>query len=447
MEVVKLIITPEHIIKKYFPEPIETTRELYERLGFEESVYPYSKWIDDAEKYCLSQYLDESQYTLIPDSEEKNFRITQKAFRVLLESSPSKIGDEIRASFAEISERAAKDPGFLKKLQDQLDQEMGLEKVEPKVSKKLKAKYNQSGQDAFEFSIREDNRVHFDIISGYNFQPGDQIKDAGFWFKLVIEQDIPYHIVDISITLNNEKNFTYRTIWSCMEEREKYPLIHLSRIIRINLFGDNRKLVDSHDYHFSTSQLNGLGADLQKALDLLLEFKPVEGLDLAQLGEKILHSYKLNDQAYAEATSQLVPVMMDYKTRATAEMLEKAFHEAVDKYWEYYVLQDDPTQTINDDLKQMIEDRKPRVTLALSVFNMLDQPELIEKYFHKKYSEKQMDVISIEGSLRLIFSLVEAEGLDPEADHQKRMDDISAIIAEHFDFIEQILEDMGQWPK
>jgi hypothetical protein len=324
---------------------------------------------------------------------------------------------------------------------------MGLEKVEPKVSKKLKAKYNQSGQDAFEFSIREDNRVHFDIISGYNFQPGDQIKDAGFWFKLVIEQDIPYHIVDISITLNNEKTFTYRTIWSCMEEREKYPLIHLSRIIRINLFGDNRKLVDSHDYHFSTSQLNGLGADLQKALDLLLEFKPVEGLDLAQLGEKILHSYKLNDQAYAEATSQLVPVMMDYKTRATAEMLEKAFHEAVDKYWEYYVLQDDPTQTINDDLKQMIEDRKPRVTLALSVFNMLDQPELIEKYFHKKYSEKQMDVISIEGSLRLIFSLVEAEGLDPEADHQKRMDDISAIIAEHFDFIEQILEDMGQWPK
>lgn len=364
-----------------------------------------------------------------------------------MESSPSKIGDEIRASFAEISERAAKDPGFLKKLQDQLDQEMGLEKVEPKVSKKLKAKYNQSGQDAFEFSIREDNRVHFDIISGYNFQPGDQIKDAGFWFKLVIEQDIPYHIVDISITLNNEKNFTYRTIWSCMEEREKYPLIHLSRIIRINLFGDNRKLVDSHDYHFSTSQLNGLGADLQKALDLLLEFKPVEGLDLAQLGEKILHSYKLNDQAYAEATSQLVPVMMDYKTRATAEMLEKAFHEAVDKYWEYYVLQDDPTQTINDDLKQMIEDRKPRVTLALSVFNMLDQPELIEKYFHKKYSEKQMDVISIEGSLRLIFSLVEAEGLDPEADHQKRMDDISAIITEHFDVIEQILEDMGQWPK
>ncbi|NLL85917.1 MAG: hypothetical protein GX229_05285, partial [Syntrophomonadaceae bacterium] len=151
--------------------------------------------------------------------------------------------------------------------------------------------------------------------------------------------------------------------------------------------------------------------------------------------------------AYAEATSQLVPVMMDYKTRATAEMLEKAFHEAVDKYWEYYVLQDDPTQTINDDLKQMIEDRKPRVTLALSVFNMLDQPELIEKYFHKKYSEKQMDVISIEGSLRLIFSLVEAEGLDPEADHQKRMDDISAIITEHFDVIEQILEDMGQWPK
>jgi hypothetical protein len=149
MEVVKLIITPEHIIKKYFPEPIETTRELYERLGFEESVYPYSKWIDDAEKYCLSQYLDESQYTLIPDSEEKNFRITQKAFRVLLESSPSKIGDEIRASFAEISERAAKDPGFLKKLQDQLDQEMGLEKVEPKVSKKLKAKYNQSGPDQF----------------------------------------------------------------------------------------------------------------------------------------------------------------------------------------------------------------------------------------------------------------------------------------------------------
>lgn len=441
-----MIVTPEHIIKKYFPEPVETTRELYNRLEFDEEVYPYSNWLKDAEQHCFSQYLDELQYSLIPDSEEKNYRISQKAFRVLLESSPSKIGDEIRASFADISERVAKDPGFLKKLQDQLDQEAGIEKVIPKVSKGLKTKYNQSGQDAFEFIIRSDNRVHFDIISGYNFQPGDKIKDAAFWFKMVIEQGIPYHIVDISFSLDNEKNFSYRTIWSCMEEREKYPAMHLSRIIRINLFGDNKKLVDSHDYHFSALQLNGLGSDLQEAINLLLDFKQEEGLDLAQLGKKILHSYNLNDEAYAQAINQVIPVMMDYKSQANAEMLEDSFHKAVDEYWEYYVLQDDPTGTVKDDLEQMIKDRKPRITLAMSVFNMLDHSDLMDKYFHKKYSEKQRDVISIEGSLRLIFALAEAEGLDPNADHQKRITDISAIVADHFDFIQQIFAEMGQWP-
>jgi hypothetical protein len=441
-----LIVTPEHIIKKYFPEPVETTRELYNRLEFDEAVYPYSNWLKDAEQYCFSQYLDESQYTLIPDSEEKNYRISQKAFLVLLESSPSKIGDEIRASFADISERVSKDPSFLKKLQDQLDQEAGIEKVIPKVSKSLKTKYNQSGQDAFEFMIKADNRLHFDIISGYNFQPGDKINDAAFWFKLVKEQGIPYHIVDISFTLSNEKTFSNRTIWSCMENRDYYPAIHLSRIIRINLFGDNKKLVDSYDYRFNAGQLNGLGSDLQEAMDMLLEFKPVEGLDIAQLGDTILQSYNLNDQAYAQAISEVVPVIMDYKSQASVEMLENSFHEAVDNYWEYYVLQDDPTKAIEDDLEQMITDRKPRITLALSVFNLLDQSHLMDKYFHKKYSDKQRDVISIEGSLRLIFALAEAEGLDPNADHEKRITDISAIVADHFDFIQQILAEMGQWP-
>jgi len=40
------------------------------------------------------------------------------------------------------------------------------------------------------------------------------------------------------------------------------------------------------------------------------------------------------------------------------------------------VLQPDPTRDFADDLEQMIKDRIPRITLALTVGNMLDYEDL-----------------------------------------------------------------------
>lgn len=126
-----MIVTPEHILKKHFPEPAETTRDLYDRLGLMEYGYPYLNWLKDLEEHCLSKYLDESQYKLLPD-DEKNYWISEKAFRTIIETSPSKIGDELRTCFADISRKIATDPAFSRQLQDQLDQESELKKWYPR---------------------------------------------------------------------------------------------------------------------------------------------------------------------------------------------------------------------------------------------------------------------------------------------------------------------------
>ncbi len=439
-----MIVTPEQIIKKYFPEPIETTRDLYARLGLIEYGYPYLNWLKDLEEHCLSKYVDDSEYKILPDDEE-NFWISEKAFRTIIETSPSKIGDEIRNCVAYISRKVATDPTFARQLQDQLDQEAGIEKVTPKVSKTLKSQYNKSGQDAFEFSVRTDNRLNIDIVSGYNFQPGQKIKDAGFLFKLVAENGVPYHIIDIVLSLTNDHTLSYRTVWCCSEERQRYGAILTNRIIRVNLFEDNKKLVDSYNYIVGPSEIRTLELELENALKLLLEIN-LDEIDLDQLGEKILLRYNLNDQAYAQAIKAVIPTMAEYRAKGSADMIESAFRDAVDQYWEYYVLRPDPTKDFADDLDQMIKDRIPRITLALTVANMLDYGDLFDKYFKHRFTNNQKEALLIEGNLRLIYSLAEATEFDPSTAPDQRIVDMCAFIIDHLDFMKRMLIEMGHWP-
>ena len=256
-----MIVTPAHLIKKYFPQPIETTKELYIRLELDEAGYSYLGWLKDLEEHCLTKYVDAAEYKLLPDK-EKNYWISQKAFGTIIQSSPSKICDEIRACIMDISKKVAKDPEFAKQLQNQFDQEAGVEQATPKVSRTLKSKYNKAGQDAFEFSVKANNRLYMDIISGYNFQPGQKIKDVAFRFDLVAEHGVPNHIINITITLNNDQTIPYQTTWKCVEEKQRYAAILVSKIISINLFEDNKKLVDSYDYILDRSELEALELDL-----------------------------------------------------------------------------------------------------------------------------------------------------------------------------------------
>jgi len=84
-----------------------------------------------------------------------------------------------------------------------------------------------------------------DVISGYNFQPGQKIENVGLLFKLITENGIPCHIIDIVLYLTNEHTLSYRAVWFCGEERQRYGAILTNKFIRIDLFGDNKKLVDS----------------------------------------------------------------------------------------------------------------------------------------------------------------------------------------------------------
>jgi len=264
-----MIITPEQLIKQYFPEPIETTRELYNRLELEGSNYHYLDWLKDAEQHCLSKFVKEVDYKLLPD-EEKNYWISQRVFLTLVQSSPSPICDQIRLGLISIVNRLATDPKFARQLREQIDQDKGIKKVIPKVSRKLKAKYNETGQEEFEFLIREDNRLHMDIISGYNFQPGQKIKNVMFSFQLNEENGIPYHIVDIKIALTNDHTFSFQTTWYCSEERQRYGAILRNGVIKVNLFEDNKKLVDSYEYYLSPSNANNLEKELEKVISLLM---------------------------------------------------------------------------------------------------------------------------------------------------------------------------------
>jgi hypothetical protein len=209
-----MIVTPEHLVRQFFPDPIETTRELYNQIELDENLYSYSNWLKDAEEHCLSKFVNEIDYKLLPDS-EKNYWINQAVFWTLIQSSPSKKCDQVRYALLEISKKVATDREFARQMRDQLDQEYGIKKVIPKVSKKLTSTYNKTGQDAFEFSVKDDSRLYLDIITGYNFQPGQKIKNVFILFKLEEESGVPYHIVDITVSLTNDHVFTYRTIWCC----------------------------------------------------------------------------------------------------------------------------------------------------------------------------------------------------------------------------------------
>lgn len=440
-----MIVTPEHLIKKYFPEPVETTRELYKRLEFDEAVYPYINWVNDAEKYCLSRYVDSSEYRLLPD-EEKNIWLSPKAFRVLIETSPSRIGDEIRACVSEIAHKVATDRNFARLLQDQLDREAGLEEAVPKVSKSLKAKYNTTGKDAFEFTVNANNRIYLDILSGYDFRPGQKIREAVFNFKLHLEDGVPFHIVDMMLTLNNNDILSYRTIWSLASEQKRYAAIFVNRFIRINLFGDNRKLVDSYDYMMNPDELKVMENEIEKALGAMLESN-LEGIDIGELGEKVLNRHNLNDQAYALAIKEAIPVVAEFRVREMAELVDEAFVKAIDQYWENYVLQPDPTGVLKEDLDQMAKERVPRVVLGLTVAEMFYYNDLCDKYFKRRFNQKQRQVLISDSPIRLIYSLAGTNEFDPAADSQKRIADMCAFIIDYLEMVEQMYIQMGQWPK
>lgn len=438
-----MIVTSEQLIKQYFPEPIETTRELYDRLELD-SVYPYWDWIRDAEQYCLSRFAEEVDYKLLPDS-EKNFWISEKVFLTLIQSSPSEICQEIRRGLLAITTKIAKDRDFARQYQDQLDREAGLEKVTPKVSKKLKAKYNETGKDAFELAIQADTRLYVNIISSHNFKPGDKIKDAGFSFKLETEQGIPFHVIDFILSLDNDDVLSYRTVWCCSQERLNYGSILANKGIRINLFGDNRKLIDSYDYLMGQAELKNLEAELEEVISILLDIN-IEGIDVAALGEKILYRYNLDGQAYAQAIKAIIPSMTQYQLKPNAEQLETAFIDAVNKYWECYVLQPDPTKEFIDDLDQMVKDRIPRVALASIATNMLMYKALCDSYFKRSYRFKQMEALFKDATPRLLYALTAADRFEPTDDHDKRIVDMSTFIAEQLDSIQELLMASGQWP-
>ena len=439
-----MIVTPAHLIKKYFPEPIETTRDLYDRLELDELGYSYLDWLKDLEKYCLSKYVDDSDYKLLPDG-EKNYWISQKAFRTIIETSPSKIGDEFRACAIDISNKVATDPAFARQLQNQIDQESGIEIVKPRVSKKLKSEYNATGQDAFEFSVQADTRLYIDIISRYNFQPGQKIKDVFIFFKLEVENGVPYHIVDMTLSLTNDHTLSYRTIWCCDEERQRYGAILKNRVIRVNLFEDNKKLVDSYEYILGQSDIKALELELEKVIGMLLELN-LDEIDLNQLGEKILHRHNLNEQAYVLAIKAVIPTMPKDPVKESANVIDAAFLDAVNQYWEYCVLQPNSTEDFVDDLDQMIKDRIPSVTLALIVANMLNHGDLCDHYFKRSYSNKQKQALLKDANPRLIYALSTAPEFDPTAAPDKRTVDMSAFITTQLDLMKKILMEMGQWP-
>jgi hypothetical protein len=268
-----MILTPDGLIKKYFPVRPETTRDLYNLLDLEPTGYTYLNWIKDLEEYCLSKYLNDFDYNLLPDN-EKNYWISPKAFKTIVQSSPSKKCDEIRVGLIEISKKVGSDPAFAKELQNQMDKESGIEIVTPKVSKALKTKYNTSGQDAFEFSVKANNRLYMDIISGYNFQPGQKIKNVTFELRLDVDNGVPQHMVDITLSLTDDHKFSFQAVWCCNDEKQFYAAILLNKIIRINLYGDNKKLVDSYDYILTMPQLKKLESELGKVINILEKIDP-----------------------------------------------------------------------------------------------------------------------------------------------------------------------------
>lgn len=440
-----MIVTPEQLIKQYFPEPIETTRELYDRLDLE-SVYPYLDWLRDAEQHCLSKFTDEVDYRLLPDA-EKNYWIGERVFWTLIQSSPSKICDQIRKDLQELAGKVATDRGYARQYREMLDQEYGIEKVEPRVSKKLKAEYNETGRDAFEFSHLADDRLHLNILSGYDFKPGQKINYVVFKFIFEVQNGVPFHVIEFVLSLTNEEMLSYRTIWSCSNKRLNYGVMLRNGGIRVNLFGDNRKLMDSYDYTLGPAEQKKLVGELEKVINLVADLKLDES-EIEKMGAKILNRYNLDGQAYALAIKDVIPTIPDYRAKGSAEKIDAAFREAVDKYWQCYVLQPDPTRVFVDDLEQMVKDRMPRVVLAAVAATMLNYGELCERYFKRSFSNSQLMLLSKDAIPRFLSALAEKEQFDdPDADSDKRLADMGAFINEQLDAMQEILTAMGQWPK
>lgn len=439
-----MIVTPKQLIKQYFPEPIETTRELYDRLHLDESGYSYLDWLSGAEEHCLSRFVEAVDYQPLSDG-EKNYWISQPVFMTLIQSSPSPICDQIRVGLMDISKKAATDKTFARRLQDQLDQEYGIEKVETKLSKQLKTRYNESGQDVFEFSVKNDTRLYLDIVSGHNFTPGQKIKNVLFFFQLETEEGIPYHIVDINLSLDGGGVLTYRTIWCCGKERLRYAAILRNSVIRVNLFEDNKKLVDSYEYILGPSDAKTLALELEKIMGMFVDVK-LSQIDLDQIGEKILLRYNLNERAYVMAINEVVAVMNESREKKSSGEIKQAFIDAVNRYWETYLLQPDPTKNSADDLEQMIKERIPRVALALTAANMFDYDDLCDYYFKRTYTDKQKQVLQMGSILRLVYTLSAATDFDPQAAPDQRIVDMSAFITNHLDLMKEILTEIDQWP-
>ncbi len=436
-----MIVTPEQLIKQYFPEPIATTRELYKHLNLEQYGYSYLDWLKGAEEHCLSQFVNELDYKLLPEA-DKNYWISEKVFFTLIQASPSKICDEIRAGLLEITNKIATDRDFARRYRDQLDQEYGIAKVTPKVSKKLKAKFNELGRDAFEFSVQADTRLYLDIITNYNFKPGQKLKNVFIFFKLEIDEGVPYHIIDITLSLTNDDILKYRTIWCCSQERLRYGAILGNKVIRINLFEENRKLVDSYEYSLGPSDIKTLVSEMEKVIGMITDLD-LSNIDLDRLGQKILHRYTLNEELYTRAVKAIIFTITAYTD--STESMETAFLNAVDKYWEYYVLQPDPTKNYADDVEQMINERIPRVTLGLIAGNMLGNEELCDKYFKRRYSKKQRQALLNDGNVGLIYALSAAD-FDPDAVSDQRTTDICVCITNYLDLMKNVFIELGQWP-
>lgn len=439
-----MIVTPEQLIKQYFPEPIETTRELYDRLELE-SVYPYLDWLSGAEQHCLSNFTDQVDYRRLPDV-EKNYWIGERVFWTLIQSSPSKICDQIRRGLQEIASKVATDRGFARQYREMLDQEYGIEKVEPRVSKKLKTEYNETGRDAFEFLHLADDRLHLNILSGHDFKPGQKINYAVFNFSFEVENGVPFHVIEFVVSMTDEEVLSYRTIWSCSSKRVNYGIILRNGGIRVNLFGDNRKLVDSYDYVLGAAEQKKLVGELEEVIKIVANLN-IDETEVEKMGEKILNRYNLDGQAYALAIKDVIPAIPDYQGQGSAEKIEAAFKEAVDRYWQYYVLQPDPTRSFTDDIEQMVKDRTPRVMLAAVAATMLRYGVLCDRYFKRSFSNSQMMLLSQNAIPRFLSALAEKEQFDPYADSPQRITDMCDFINGQLDAMQQVHAAMGQWPK
>ncbi|MDD2621229.1 MAG: hypothetical protein PHC92_11250, partial [Syntrophomonadaceae bacterium] len=142
----------------------------------------------------------------------------------------------------------------------------------------------------------------------------------------------------------------------------------------------------------------------------------------------------------------VIPTIPKYGANESADIIEAAFLDAINQYWEYNVLRPEPAEDYADDLNQMIKDRIPSVTLGFIVTNMLNYADLSDHYFKRSYSDKQIKTLIKDANLRLIYALSTAPEFDPTAAPDKRIVDMCAFITDHFDLMKNILIEMDQWP-